>query len=178
MIIRVQAPLVSSGSPARKNPEPRPSVASEVSQASPADLGASIRADGGLRFLQTHLQEKLAQHFGTQDDQAESINGSAPKVYAEGGAAADPEATASRIVGFALGLEQTFARQNPGLDEGELRLRFEEEIRKGVEEGFATARSFLSELGQDDEETTSVIAQTWDLIQQKLDATFAASDQD
>jgi hypothetical protein len=163
MITPVQ---VSSILPAQvKTPkrEPMSTPATPPVQEGRASLADSIRSDGGLQFLQQHLQDKMGERFGPAEG---------PTAYPEAGAIVSPEHTASRIVNFALGLREAHARQHPGQDADWTRADFEAEVRRGIAEGFSSARQYLEDLGQGDEETQSVIDQTWELVQAGLDSAF------
>jgi len=141
-----------------------------------ANLSASIMADGGLSFLRSRLEEKMESLFEKAAADNPEPTTANPDAFLKSGADLSPEATADRIVGFALGLKSVFARQNPDLSPADLLSKFEAEIRRGIGEGFDHARGVLGDLdlleGKVDENVTA----TWDLVQQKLDDVFASGD--
>ena len=138
------------------------------SSASPENLAGSIMADGGLGFLQSRLQEKMEGLFGE--------SAAAAATGFDTGLSVSPEATADRIVGFALSLRGVFDRQNEGLSPEELRSAFEMEIRRGISEGFGHARGVLSDLELMEGEVQGNVDATWDLVQQKLEEIFNPQD--
>nr|MEE4267689.1 DUF5610 domain-containing protein [Candidatus Krumholzibacteria bacterium] len=163
MITPVQVTSILPAQAQTQKREPMPTPAAPPAAEAPASLAASIRSDGGLQFLQQHLQDKMAERFGPAEGEP---------AYQEAGAIVSPENTASRIVNFALGLREAHARQHPGQDAGATRADFEAEVRRGIAEGFSSARQYLEDLGQGDEETMSVIDQTWELVQAGLESAF------
>jgi hypothetical protein len=138
-------------------------------------LADSIKSDGGLAFLQSHLEDQMATRWGAHPEPASPVNGTS---YPDAGVEDTPERTAGRIVDFALGLRQAFDRQHADLEPTERRARFEAEVRRGIEEGFGTARQYLADLGADDDETTSTVDQTWAFVQERLDAFFTQDQED
>lgn len=135
-------------------------------------LVASIMADGGLEFLRSRLEDKLGALFekATADNPESAAAG--PAAFFESSADVSSEATADRIVGFALGLKGIYSRQNPEMDQKELMAGFEAEIRRGISEGFDHARSILGGLDMLSGQVQDNVAETWDLIQQKLENFF------
>ena len=138
-----------------------------------AGLASSIKADGGLAFLTSRLEEKMGAMFGGATEREAGPAAGGADAIRDAGAATSPAATADRIVSFALGLHDVFSRQNAGLDEEELMARFETEIRRGINEGFGHARGVLGDLDLLDDDVEGTVDQTWDLVQQQLDEFFA-----
>ncbi len=134
----------------------------------PAGLAASITADGGLGFLQSRLEEKMNSLFEKATADNPELAAAGPAAFFDTSIDVTPEATADRIVGFALGMRGTFSRQNPDLDEGEMMSRFEAEIRRGISEGFGHARGVLGDLELNEGQIKDNVDGTWDLVQQKL----------
>ena len=100
-----------------------------------ASLAESIRSDGGLQFLQQHLQDKMGERFGPEEGEP---------AYPEAGAIVSPENTASRIVHFALGLREAHARQHPGQDAEATRADFEaEEILSVIDQTWELVQAGL-----------------------------------
>ncbi len=163
MITPVQISSILPAQAKTEKREPGAAQASTPVRGGQASLAASIRSDGGLQFLQQHLQDKMAERFGPPEGEP---------AYQEAGAIVSPESTASRIVNFALGLREAHARQHPGQDAEATRADFEAEVRRGITEGFSSARLYLEDLGRGDAETLSVIDQTWELVQAGLEWAF------
>ena len=141
-----------------------------------AGLAASITADGGLGFLRSRLEETMGALFEKATEDAPGAAAGGPASFFDANADVSPEATADRIVGFALGLRQTFSRQNPELEQDELMTRFEAEVRRGISEGFGHARGTLGDLELYEGEIEQNVDQTWDLVQQKLAEFFESQD--
>ena len=87
-------------------------------------------------------------------------------------ASVDLEATADRIVGFALGMRGIFSRQNSELSHDEMMARFEAEIRRGIGEGFGQARGVLGGLQLLEGQVQDNVDKTWDLVQRRLNDFF------
>jgi hypothetical protein len=138
----------------------------------PEGLARSIMADGGLSFLRGRLEEKLGALFDKAAEQNPELAAAGPEAFFDTSVDVSPEATADRIVGFALGLKGVFARQNQDLSSEEMMSRFETEIRRGIGEGFGHARGVLQDLDLLDGEIRENVDATWDLVQQKLDNYF------
>jgi len=157
---------------AERDSRPRKSnpATAKATRPAPAQLAASIMSDGGLSFLQARLEEKLAATFNT-----ESTDKSSATYAPETATDLSPNATADRIVGFALGLRNTFSRQNADLDESELMARFEAEVRRGIEAGFAHARGTLGDLNLLKDEVPDNVDATYAAVQQKLADYFQPS---
>ena len=180
MITPTGSQIIQSGSPKiKENPNSRATSAVTVQDLLPSEssrgsegLAASIKSDGGLSFLQANLEEKMGSLF-------EEASANNPEVAATGPASAfdtsvdvSPEATADRIVSFALGLKKHYQEQNPQLDEKELMANFEAEIRRGIRAGFSSARGTLGGLDMLHEEIEANVDSTWELVQAKLDEAF------
>ncbi len=171
------SPITASLYPASPAKQPNKATAepSRITnpQESSTSLASSIMADGGLGFLQSRLEEKIGSMFppvSENGDQAEARVSAAPY---ESSGDVSAQATAQRIVGFALSMMGTYRRQNTGLDEQDLRAGFEAEIREGISDGFAHARESLGELGRLDESTEENVVSTWDWVQSLLDEHFS-----
>lgn len=145
-----------------------PAASPRTAPSRPADLASSILADGGLGFLRSRLEEKLREKFGSEE-------GPVRPLEAEG-ADLSPEATADRIVGFALNLRAAFQRRHEDLAPDELQARFEAAVRQGIGDGFAHAEKVLGDLGRLDGEQRQTMASIWDLIQSRLDEAFLPRD--
>jgi len=173
MITPTGSQLISSiAQKSGKSPQSVASVSTDHPSKSPREpenLAASIKADGGLGFLQASLEKKLdgmyekASAVKPENSAAEFFNTDLDVT---------PEATADRIVSFALGLKNHFQRQNPQLDEKELLNRFEAEIRRGISDGFSSARGALGNLELLEGQISENVDTTWDLVQAKLDEVF------
>ena len=127
------------------------------------ELALSIRKDGGLSLLQAELNRKIEGLFAE----------AGPAAVFDGTVDVSPEATAARIVGFALGFNLTYRAQNPGQDDEQARTGFEAEIRRGIEDGFGSARGVLSGLQMLDGEVQSNVDRTYQLVQEMLAEAFA-----
>lgn len=177
MITPVQVSMIKSqahSKPAGSGEGATPAEARETG--SSESLVSSIGQDGGLKFLQAHLQDKLTDKF----PRSEGVEGEgvpeAESRYGETGFLPSAEATASSIVNFALSLKDVYFRQNEGQSPEELMAGFESEIRQGIGDGFASARQYLQEIGHDGKDTQEAIDETWTLIQQKLVEYFGPQD--
>ena len=163
-------PLAEPVAPARNQGQPAPAKASQ-------GLAASILADGGLGFLQARLQEKMVEHFGAAGA-PEAGATAGPAAAVDAGRAVSPEATADRIVGFALSLRGVYDRINAGMSPEELRSGFETEIRRGISDGFDHAKGVLSGLNLLEGQTRDNVDTTWELVQQKLKEHFLPRQED
>lgn len=169
MITPVMTPLLTS---ADQTTVPKRSSAVDsaaiVPTGGPAPSGQglahSIMADGGLGFLQARMQEKMEGLFGTSETPTDLGFDSSLDV--------SPEATADRIVGFALSLRSVYERQNEGLSQDDLRAGFEQAIRRGISEGFGHAQGVLSGLDFLEGEVQDNVDLTWELVQQRLEEIF------
>ena len=101
-----------------------------------------------------------------------------PAAFFDTSADVSPEATADRIVGFALSLKGVFGGQNPDLRAEELMVAFEAEIRRGIGDGFSNARGILGDLDLLEGEVQGNVDATWNLVQEKLDAFFHPTEED
>ena len=135
-------------------------------------LASSIMADGGLGFLRSRLEDKLESLFEKAAADNPQLAAAGPEAFFDTSVDVSPEATADRIVGFALGLKSIFSQQNPDLDEAQLMANFESEIRRGIGEGFGHARDVLGGLELLDGQVKDNVDATWDLVQQKLEDFF------
>ncbi len=147
----------------------------------PEGLAASIMSDGGLGFLRSRLEDKLGALFEKAAADNPELAAAGPGAFFDTSVDVSPEATADRIVGFALGMKGIYSRQNSELSADELATGFENEIRSGINEGFAHARNTLGSLDLLSGLVQDNVDVTWDLVQQKLEDFFkpstAASDE-
>ena len=148
---------------------------SKLSQRAPEGLAASIMSDGGLDFLRSRLESKLSDLFDEATANNPEMAAAGPAAFFDTSIDVTPEATADRIVGFALGMKGIFSRQSPQLGHEELLARFETEIRRGITDGFGHARGVLGGLELLNGEISSNVDLTWDLVQNKLDEFFTLS---
>lgn len=81
-----------------------------------------------------------------------------------------PEATANRIVGFALGFFDKYAKKNGLENTEEGRRQFADFIGGAISQGIDEARGILGALNALDPNTTSNIDKTASIITDKLDA--------
>lgn len=135
-------------------------------------LVESFRSDGGLDFLRSRLQEKLGGMFEAATKENPELAAKGPEAFTDISADVTPEATADRIVGFAMGLYGKYQKQNPDMSEQELRDGFEQEIRQGIREGFGHARQVIGDLDAMSEDVATNVDLTWDLVQDKLESVF------
>lgn len=156
-----------------RDPKAQAPAGPPAPRGAPAEgLARSIMADGGLGFLRGRLEEKLGALFEKAAEANPELAARGPGAFFDTSLDVSPEATADRIVGFALGLKGVFARQNEDLSEDELMERFEGEIRRGIGEGFGHARSVLQGLDMLQGDIEQNVDATWEIVQQKLDDYF------
>ena len=146
-------------------------AAPKTTRPAPAQLAASIMSDGGLGFLRARLEEKLSAAFKT-----EAADESRTTAFSETTTDLSPDATADRIVSFALGLHDAFSRQNADLGEAELMARFEAEVRRGIESGFDHARGTLGDLDLLQDDVARNVDTTYAAVQQRLADIFQPGD--
>ncbi len=79
-----------------------------------------------------------------------------------------PEATADRIVSLSTGFFSQYQKQNPELSDENAALAFSEIITKGIDKGFADARSILEGLKVLDGEIATNIDKTYNLVLEGL----------
>lgn len=79
-----------------------------------------------------------------------------------------PEATAGRIVDFALGFFSKYAEEHGLNDDEEGRKQFADFIGGAIQQGIGEARSILTALSALNPEIEKGISSTWDIIQQRL----------
>jgi hypothetical protein len=80
-----------------------------------------------------------------------------------------PEATAGRIVDFALGAFSRFQDNHPELQGEEARQAFSDFIGEAIQQGIQEARDILSALNALDEGTNTLIDNISQIIQDRLD---------
>lgn len=135
-------------------------------------LADSILKDGGLGFLRSRLDESMAALFEKAAEDNPEMATAGPAAFFDSSTDVTPEATADRIVGFALGMKGIFSRQNSELSQEELMAGFEAEIRRGIGDGFGNARGILGGLDLFSGQVEENVDATWDLVQQKLEEYF------
>lgn len=135
-------------------------------------LASSIMQDGGLGFLRSRLEESMGALFEKAAEENPDLEAAGPAAFFGTGADVSPEATADRIVGFALGLKGIYSRQNSEMSHEEMMAGFEAEIRRGISDGFGNARGILGGLDLLNEQVENNVDETWDLVQQKLENFF------
>lgn len=141
-------------------------------------LAQSIMQDGGLGFLRSRMEESMGALFEKAAELNPEMAAAGPEAFFDTSVDVSPEATASRIVGFALGLKGVYSRQNSEMSEEEMMGGFEEEIRLGIKDGFSNARGILGDLDLLSGDISSNVDATWDLVQQKLNDFFHPSEED
>ncbi len=86
-----------------------------------------------------------------------------------------PEATAERILSFATGFFDAYAKQNPGKDPDKLAEDFVALVRGGFEKGFNEAKNILDGLGVlGGSEVEKSIMKTYDLVSKGFDDFLAS----
>ena len=135
-------------------------------------LASSILQDGGLGFLRSHLEDSMGALFEKAAENNPELAAAGPEAFFDSSVDVSPEATADRIVGFALGLKGVYSRQNSDLSQEEMMAGFEKEIRRGISDGFSNARGILGDLSMLEGDVQTNVDATWDLVQQKLDDFF------
>ncbi|MCP4292639.1 MAG: hypothetical protein GY780_12485 [bacterium] len=179
MISPVIASIIPKTQPTAKDSQAqKPGHPARPPRPGAEDLASSIMQDGGLGFLTSRLEDKLNSLFEKASEANPELAAAGPGAFFNSSTDVSPEATADRIVGFALGLKSVFARQNEDLDEKEMMARFESEIRRGIGEGFSDARGILGGLEMLDGEIEEGVDATWDLVQQRLDDYFGGLGED
>ncbi len=132
------------------------------------EIHSSVLKDGGLELMSRLILEKVEGRVGDRDSAA-APSAELPEHLRT------VDATAHNIVSGALSLFDVFRRQNSELEEDQLRTRFEEEIRSGIDEGFRSARGTLEDLGALDDELTEQVAATYERVQDLLAEAFNRS---
>lgn len=85
---------------------------------------------------------------------------------------ASSEATANRIVNFALGMYGTYQKQHPEMSEEERLAKYEKLITNAINKGYGEAVGILQGMGVSDKQTMAGIQKTHDLIFQKISNFF------
>ena len=87
-----------------------------------------------------------------------------------------PEATADRILSFALGFFDAYARQHPGEDTDKLATDFVSVVRGGFEKGFNEAKDILKAMNvlEGNNNVEKSIMQTYELVSKGFDDFLAA----
>jgi len=160
----------------------KPAVSSEhparPSRSGGDELAGSIMQDGGLGFLRSRLEESMGALFEKAAENNPELASAGPAAFFDTSVDVSPEATADRIVGFALGMKGLYSRQNSEMNEEEMMAGFETEIRKGIDDGFGNARGILGSLDFLNGQVETNVDATWDLVQQKLEAFFHPPEED
>lgn len=79
-----------------------------------------------------------------------------------------PEATASRIADFALGMFDKWRGQHTGLSDDDARQQFADYIGNAIQDGIEEARGILTSLNALNGEVDTNINKTWENVQQRL----------
>lgn len=135
-----------------------------------ASLEVSIKSgDQSMQLLFKttieNLNEALEPDFGPNAIGAPEGLGAGP-----GSIDVSPEATASRIVSLSTGLFELYQGSNPDKDFAAALQDFSELIRGAIDQGFAEARKILDGLGVLQGDIASNIDQTYQLVQEGLQA--------
>lgn len=83
-----------------------------------------------------------------------------------------PEATATRITDFAIGMYSIYKKQNPDMEEGERLSKYSTLIHGAIDSGFNEAVKILKGVNAFKDKVESDVNKTWVLIQSKLDDFF------
>ena len=128
---------------------------------------ASIQEAGGLESTQTlynGFSQKDLQNLESLVESAKADLGVSPDTSFD----VTPEATANRIVDFALLAFSQFQENHTELSEEDIRTEFVEFIGKAIEKGVEEARDILTGLNSLTEEVDADITTTVDIINQRL----------
>lgn len=130
-----------------------------------------LSADGKQMYAVSKSLEVL--YASTTTAVAEAAD---PAAEAEAAAALEgfysPENTAQRIMDFAVSFFPAFSANHAGSEADTVQDEFRTLMRNAIEEGFAQARGLLDEFFSKEtpDFVSSTIGQTYELLQQKLDA--------
>jgi len=83
-----------------------------------------------------------------------------------------PEATASRIADFAIGMYSIYKRQNPDMEEGKRLEKYEKMIHKAIDKGFNEGVKILKGLNLFNGKVEKDANETMAIIQNKLNDFF------
>ena len=119
--------------------------------------------------MRSEMERKLEGVFSAAGEATPEAAGAGPAARYENSLDVSPEATAERIVAFALGFFQIYRAQNPGHRDDEILSGFEAEIRRGIEDGFREARTVMAGLQLPEDDSSTSVDDTYDLVQEKLD---------
>ena len=100
---------------------------------------------------------------------ADASNTTIEETY-DAGIDTSPEATAERIVTFSTQFLASYREQHPEMDESESLSSFVTIISSGIDQGFGEAKDILSSLNVLEDEVTSTIDQTYELVQSGIQA--------
>ena len=128
---------------------------------------ASIQETGGLESAQSlynGFSQKDLQNLESLVESAKADLGVSPDTSFD----VTPEATANRIVDFALLAFSQFQENHTELSEEEVRTEFVEFIGKAIGKGIEEARDILTGLNSLTEEVNADITTTVDIINQRL----------
>ncbi len=128
---------------------------------------ASIQETGGLEATQNlynGFSQKALQNLESLVESAKADLGVSPDTSFD----VTPDATANRIVDFALLAFSQFQENHTELSEEEVRTEFVEFIGKAIGKGIEEARDILTGLNSLTEEVNADITTTVDIINQRL----------
>lgn len=138
----------------------------EAASGSPLDVvevGTQVDANFATRVLQDSLEERLNAAF-----ESAGVNSTATSLLS-GGMDFSPQATAGRIVDFAVSFYNAYQLNNQG-EEGATQLAgFVDLIKGAVKEGFAGARELLGNFGEMSEGIQGNIDETFELTMKGID---------
>ena len=127
------------------------------------EIGRPIDADFAAQVLQDSLEERLnamLESAGVESTVADLLASDADF---------SPQATAGRIVDFAVGFYEAYQQNHEG-EEGKAQLEgFVQLIKGAIEEGFAGAQELLGRLGDISGEIQTNIDETFDLTMKGID---------
>lgn len=139
-----------------------------------------LSADGKKMFAVGESLQILYKSTTTKMQDAAGTEGTENADGADALAAVNeyfnPENTAQRIVDFAASFFSAFSGNHADeTDTGKLQNDFTKLMRDAIEQGFQEARAMLGDFYEQDTPgfITDTIGQTYDLVQQKLDALFS-----
>lgn len=128
---------------------------------------APITTDAGKASAYVNESREGGDKFGLFKNEAELILQAHEQAFK--GDPFSPEATADRIVNFAVSFFPMFAADNPDLTHEEQVEAYREMVEGAIDEGFKDAMEILGSLPND---ISANIEQTRSLVDEKLDAFF------
>lgn len=142
---------------------PKKNETASVSPLDVVEVGTQVDADFISKVLQDSLEERLnsaLESAGVDSTVAELLSG---------GMDFSPQATAGRIVNFAVSFYGAYQLNNQG-EEGATQLAgFVDLIKGAVKEGFAGAQELLNGFGEMSEEAQGDIDETFELTIKGID---------